>query len=191
MRENAMPDDMRDLWQNQELDAVTITLPEIRRRADRFRRRIQARNLREYTVGIVVIALQMAMLWRSRGWYLAAPILLIAGSAYVLYQIHKRASGRTTPTDAGLRASVEFYRQELERQRDALRAVWRWYLLPLVPGILAAYVGAAVTRGFSVGYLVRVGFTVCVFAAVWALNLWAARRLDGKIRELSDGEQDE
>jgi uncharacterized membrane protein YdjX (TVP38/TMEM64 family) len=117
---------------------------------------------------------------------------MIAGIAYVLYHMRSRAGARTTPTDARLKASVEFYRHELERQRDALRAVWSWYLLPFVPGILAAYVAAAVTRGFSVRYLVAVGITVGVFAAVWALNLRAARRLDGKIRELNAmGEKDE
>jgi hypothetical protein len=74
MRGNAMPDDIRNLWQNQELEAVAITLQEIRRRADRFQRPVQARNLREYTAGILLIAVETAVLWTGHRWHRVQPI---------------------------------------------------------------------------------------------------------------------
>ena len=38
---------------------------------------------------------------------------------------------------------LEFHRSELVRQRDLLRSVWWWYLLPFVPGMLLIPVGSS------------------------------------------------
>jgi Flp pilus assembly protein TadB len=190
MKENPMPDDMRDLWQKQELEPVSITLEEIRQRAAWFRRRIYRRNLVEYAAGILAITVfAVTMRWRN-GWQLVPPILLIAGLIYILYQLHRRAAAREVRIDDGLRASIELYRLELERQRDALRSVWGWYQLPLVPGILAMCVESAVTAGISTRYLAGLSYIVFVFAAIWWVNSRGARRLDRKIQELKALEEE-
>jgi hypothetical protein len=184
-----MPDDIRDLWQKQELEHMTITLDEIRDRAGTFRRRIVWRNLREYAAGAVAIAFFVPMLWRNHGWHLAPPILLISGTLCVLYQLHKRAGAPAGLAESGLRASLAWYRRELERQRDALREVWLWYLLPIVPGVLAQSVDLPWKRGFSLRYLASLVFVLLVLVGIWALNLHAARRLDRKIEEIRLMEQ--
>jgi hypothetical protein len=174
----------KSLWQDQEVEKVILTVDEVRRRAAEFERRIHRRNLREYVVGVLVIALFTPQLWRTHGWGITPPALLIAGTIYVLFQLHRRAGARTVPADVGLRGSIEFLCVELERQRDALHGVWHWYLLPFVPGLAAGLVATGIDHGMN-ATLVRVGaFFVLVLAGIWALNKRGARRLDRRIREL-------
>jgi hypothetical protein len=193
MRENAMPsdpnlNDPRSLWQSQEDERMTLTLEEVRRRAARLQRRIYWRNLREYVGGVIVIAVFGASLWHFRGWSLAPPLLLIAGMGYVLFQIHRRGSSRSLPADADLKASLDFHIRELERQRDAARTMWSWYLLPLVPGVVAAIVVAAVDRGVTRALIVFGVALLLMFVVLWRLNESGARKLDRRIQELREME---
>ena len=182
--------DARSLWQGQEVEKVILTVDEVRSRAARFERRIHKRNVREYVVGAVMIALFGHQLWRTQGWRAMPAALIIAGILYVMFQLHRRASARPLPADVGLRGSLEFHRMELERQRDAARAMWHWYLLPFVPGLAAGLVVTGIDHGIS-ATLIRVGvFFVLVFAGIWALNQKGARRLDRRIQELKAMETD-
>jgi hypothetical protein len=45
---------------------------------------------------------------------------------YMVYQLHRKASSAGAPADLGWKSCAAFYRAELERQRDALRSVWKW-----------------------------------------------------------------
>jgi len=185
------PDDLKSLWQNQEVEKVTITIDEIRRRAARFERRIYWRNLREYIAGAVAIAVLLFQYRYAHGRQILAVLLMIAGTLLALVQLHRRGSARTVPADAGLRVSLAFHRAELERQRDALRQVWLWYLLPFVPGFVATLVVAAMARGITT-WLIIFGVMLVIFlTGVWRLNEWAARKLDRKIQELRAMETDD
>jgi hypothetical protein len=195
MKEQLMPDetnpkDPRNLWQGQEVEKVSMTLDEVRRRAARFERRIHNRNVREYVTGALVIAFFTAQLWRARGWQMIPTVLLIAATIYVMFQLYRRGSARPLPADVGIRGSIEFHRLELERQRDALHDVWRWYLLPFVPGFASVLVFTGMDRGIN-SRLIGAGiFFVLVFAGIWVLNEWAARKLDRRIQELRAMETD-
>jgi hypothetical protein len=81
---------------------------------------------------------------------------------------------------------VGFYRDELERQRNLLRRIWRWYLGPMVPGmsllvLYGIWVAPSDRRWFRIAYAVAAaGF----FWLVGWFNQRAARRLEGQIEEL-------
>ena len=182
--------DPRNLWQSQEGESVTMTLEEIRRRAARFESRIWWRNFREYAAGILVIVWIIASLHVLDGWDLLAPSLLVAGVIYIMIQLRRRGTARSFPADTNTRSSIEFHRLELERQRDALRTIWSWYLLPLVPGVAAVFAVAAVKRGVNAPLIGRIILVVLVFVSVWALNQWVARKLNRKIQELHAMESD-
>ena len=81
------------------------------------------------------------------------------------------------------------YREELRRQQSALRTVWLWYLGPLVPGLVLFTIGMGRLIEHAPGsrrpMWPFVVVMVAVFAAVWLLNLWGARRLQHQIDELS------
>lgn len=180
--------DPRSLWQNQENKEAVVTLDDVRRLAARLEGRIYRRNLREYAAGATVIPVFVASLWHYRGWRLAAPVLMIAGTVYVLFQLHRRSSTRSLPEDMGLQASLNFHIRELERQRNTLHTVWIWYLLPFVPGLVAELVVSAVDRGINT-LLILFGFAfLVVFVGIWGLNESAARKLDRRIQELREME---
>ncbi len=190
MPDDMNPTDLRSLWQGQEVEQVILTVEEVRSRAARFERRIHSRNVREYIAGVVVIALFTLQLGRAHGWRATPAVLTILGTIYVMFQLHRRASARPLPADVGLRGSIEFHRVELERQRDALHAVWRWYLHPFVPGLAAVLVVTGIDHGVN-ARLIGVGvLSVLMFAGIWALNAMGARKLDRKIQELKAMETD-
>jgi len=183
-----MNNDPRGVWQNQEVEKMTITLDEVRNAAAKFERRILWRNVREYAAGALVIAYLTPFLWSGSREMKIPVLLMMAGALFVMWQLHVRASAARVPADAGLRASLEFRRRELERQRDALRSVWKWYLLPMVPGLAAVSIMRGMARGIDVGLIAMSLFFVLMLVGVWALNEWAARKLDLQIREAAEME---
>jgi hypothetical protein len=105
----------------------------------------------------------------------------------VVFQLHRRASVRPVPADAGRSASLDFYRRELERQREALRGIWSWYLLPMAPALVSVIVMRAIDQGGIDNWVVWYGVgLVLLSAGVWGLNRRAARKLDRRIQELRD-----
>jgi hypothetical protein len=177
--------DMQQLWQAQPVEPVGLSLDEIRSRASRFHRRIVWRNLREYAAAIILVAILIPHLWRDRGWLLASSAFLIAGVLYVLVQLYRR-SARALPAGAAAQTWLDFHCSELARQRDALRTVWSWYLLPMLPGLLMVPIGmSAAGRGLS-PILLYIGILTVVFGGVWRLNALAANKLDKQIQDLKE-----
>jgi len=166
---------------------MTITLEDIRHRASHFERRIRWRNLREYAAGVLVVCVFALQLHRLHGWRMTPPVLLIAGTMYALLELHRRGGTRSVPADAGIAASVEFHRRELERQRDALRSVWLWYLLPFAPGLVGSVVAGALDKGIVAGLLEFAAFAIA-FGFVGLLNQKAAQGLDRKIQKVRNME---
>ena len=162
---------------------MTITLDDIRARAARLELRVRRRNQREYIAGAIGAIWLSIQIWLSHGRFLTTGVLLIGALIFVMWQLHLRGA-RPIPDDAGLRPLLEFHRRELERQRDALRSVWSWYFLPFVPGLAAAVIESALQRGFTPMVASIAAFFVLVLVGGWALNQWAASKLDRKIRDL-------
>src|ERR1700756_3107683 len=99
------PHEIRELWQTHEEEKVTIPMEEIQRRAARFERRIRNRNLREYAGGAAVIAVFALEVWCRPGWQSAPAWLLIAGTVYALFQLHRRGSVGPV-VDSGIPATL-------------------------------------------------------------------------------------
>ncbi len=194
MTNESASDDMKNLWQSQPTEPPRIRLEDFRKKMNRFDRRIFWRNVREYAAGVVVIAAFGYYEWRLRGLLLrVGSALMIAGVLYVMYQIHRRAALQSAPADLGLSTCVQFHRKSLERQRDALRTVWSWYLLPFVPGFAVFLLGSTMSQWaahpgnlghFVIGSLVSPAIVAAVFFGVWKLNGRAAERLQIQIDEL-------
>jgi Flp pilus assembly protein TadB len=184
-------DEFRNAWQNQPVENVTMSLEEIRRRAGKFQRRIQWRNAREYAaVAVVVIVFGYYIKLFPSPVTRAGSMMTIAGALYVAYQLHRRASSEGMPAAAEFGTCLCFHRRGLERQRDALRSIWSWYLGPLIPGLAVFIAGTAIAAPIGpIGYRVlmaAVSLAVCgaAFWLVAGLNRRAARKLEAQIDQL-------
>lgn len=190
---------MCNLWQQGSDEPPRFTPEELRDSISRFERTIRRRNLREYAAAALVMGVFVYHGWMFPTLLLRVGCgLIIAGTAYVVYQLHRRASVRPALADMGLRSCVDFQRSELVRQRDALKAVWSWYLLPFLPGMAVFLIGLfqftmrvaeAANRPFHTGaavagFCLLGGCIVVVFVAVWLLNRQAAKKLQMQIDDL-------
>jgi hypothetical protein len=190
MQSEFVPDDVRSVWQSQGPGGATPRLEEIRGKAGKFRRQILWRNGREYVVSALLAPYFGYCAWTAR----SAPVqwgngLMVAGLLYMMYQLHRRASAAPAPADLGGKSCVAFHRAELERQRDALRSVWKWYLGPLAPGlvtILGAGCAAGFHRSIAAGALATIaaGLVALLFWGVAILNQKAAGQLQKQIDAL-------
>jgi len=185
MENELPPEKLKNLWQNQSVEPVQMSLEEIRRRAERFQRKIRYRNLREDLASVLVFAFFGYFIWRFPQWRVAHGLIL-AGTAYMLYQLHTKGAAKTVPESLALGTCLEFHRQELERQRDLLRNVWKWYLLPFVPGLLAvvAVTLLHVPAEKWIRALPIILLWAAFFCGVWKLNQRGANKLQGQIDEL-------
>lgn len=113
--------------------------------------------------------------------------LIALGGVVVAAVLHRRGhAARQEPAlHASTREVARWHLAELERQRELLSNVPRWYLGPFVPGVLVVLAGA---WRASPEQGPRVGLTALAMAAVFlgvaALNRRAARQLGERIDAL-------
>jgi len=167
-------DEICNLWQAQGSGPAPLTLEELRRKGGKFRSQIARRNLREYVVTALMMPYFAYFAWTSRLPAMRMGNgLMMAGLLYMAYQLHRRAAAGEAPAEMAWKTCVAFHRAELERQRDALGGVWKWYLGPLVPG-LATILGAGCMAGFQRSTLA--GMVALAASGVVALGMaWIGR----------------
>jgi hypothetical protein len=155
------------------------------RDAQEFERRIRQRNRREILAGVLVILGFGAGVWR--GPNLVARVgcaLVMAGALFIIYRLRTRAVVGSIPLDAPRAHAIAAYRRELEVQRDLLRTVTSWYLLPLLPGMAVLTLGQTLALAQPAPPL-RVLVSFLLFGVLTRqLNRRGARKLQDKIDEL-------
>ena len=192
------PTHLQALWQNQPAPPRKLSPEEIRGKAVRFQRTIRFRNLREYVAAVLVLIVFSGYAWKAGTWLSkAGPILIVLGTLYVVFQLASRGASAPVPGDeaAGLAETCgDFHRRELSRQRDLLGSVWRWYLGPLVPGLVVMFVDGVLASWPKGGAAVMGSFgsalaAALVFAFVGWLNRTGARKLQREIDALGPIDQ--
>lgn len=136
---------MGALWKAQAVRPRTLPADEIHRRHAALERRVRRRNLIEYlTAAMMFVAVAGLVLLDVRlGAFGAGSIglvLLGIGGGMAVWQLHRRTGAR--PAIDGARPSIDAYRDSLRREHDALASVARWYIGPMVPGMVTIYVSA-------------------------------------------------
>ena len=183
--------DLNRLWQDQPAKEVSMTIDDIHNRARRWQRTVGRRNLLEYAAALFVIVTISVRLWyEANPVMVTGGVLLMLGTLYVVYHLHRWGSARPMPADAALTDCLGFHRAELVRQRDLLRGVWWWYLLPFVPGSALLLIGRVIERpdrrllALGVAAVFVVSFTL-----VGKLNEYGARKLQRAIDALDQARQ--
>ncbi len=194
--ESETGDGLKSLGKNQQIGPVQISLAELHQKAQKLQKRILWRNLGEYATSAFVIACFGYYIWKfSAPMVRFGCVLVIAGVLFVVYQLHKKGAARPVPAEMTFRSCLDFHRQELKRQRDLLRGVWTWYLLPFIPGMAVFLLGLfrwvmklphapAHARVIIVTFGLAVAGCVLVFIVIGKLNQWAARKLQREIDAL-------
>jgi hypothetical protein len=188
---NELPtNDVRNVWQCQTVEVPKMSLDQIRRKAELFRKALGRQNLLAYTL--------LAFLAGAFGWIsFTAPNLLartgaclfIAGCLFGAWQVHTRGGQRRIPADAAFADCLNFYRSELKLLRDFHKSVW-WRLLTLIPGYMILLAGLAKAEPQIRRELIAIGGTFLAFGllGLW-LQLWLGRRVQRQIDVLDGSER--
>jgi hypothetical protein len=177
--------DVNRLWQTQPTEQMRMSVEDLRARARKIKKKVDRRNLREYAAAVLVVILVVLFGMRETnvtvfigGW------VMVLGVLYVVYHLQRFGSARSMPSDLALKDCLEFHRAELVRQRDLLRGVWRWYLLPIVPGFAIIQIGRAIERSDWRPLVLSAVIFVSLFVLIGKLNDRGARKLQRIIEGL-------
>ena len=186
MTDELSHDDLQALWQSQTSGETQISLADIRDKATRFERIVARRNLREYVAAVVVVAAFAWIMWMERSSIIrAGAAIVIGGTIFIVYYLRSRGAASPMPADLGLKSALEFHRAELTRQRDLLRGVWWWYVLPILSGLLVMQIGLALAHPERLTRIIIYCVSVVALSAgVYYLNRRVAARIQQRIDRL-------
>lgn len=183
-----MTDPIAALWVQQQQDRAAPSPEALAAASARLRRRVRRRDAIEYVAGgfgMLVFA-RTALIVPDWGVRIGCAAILL-GMVLTMRNLWLR---RPAAPDAGA-PNLAFYRAELIAQREALESVWRWYIMPVVPGmvLLLAAVARIVAAHMPLwAALAGVALTAlpvaAVFLGIHALNRRAARAVQAMIDAL-------
>lgn len=138
----------RGAWRSQTLNAPQLTVQFVRHQADRLdqdRRRemriIWAALGACLLLTVTIIANPHGAIVNPMSQTLGlASVLLLAGCAYLVYELSRRSRAATAQVD-GLVENLSAYRSELRNRRDLYRHGWRWSIWPMLPALSVIFVG--------------------------------------------------
>jgi hypothetical protein len=191
--------ELQELWQSQELKGGRMSVEQIRVKAGSFEKKVRLRNGIEYSAAVIVLSSFGYQTFTAENIFMrVGAFLTVLATLFVVYVLHTRGSAQNLPEELGRSASLDFHRSSLVRQRNLLQGIWRWYLLPFVPGVAFTFFGFAVRDGLilnqaspaseqgagSLGILVVLVLFIAVFLFAARLNKRYARKLQAEIDAL-------
>ncbi|MDR7333141.1 hypothetical protein [Roseateles asaccharophilus] len=183
MTTHTAEDGARNLWRGQDLPALQpLQSQALAEQAEKLQGIVSRRNRRETLVAALLAPTFLFFAWFFPHWLTKlGALLIVAGGGFTQWQMRRRASARPLP-EAWAGSLLAFHREELVRQRDALRSVWLWYVAPSVPGMALFLCGRQIENGFWQPWIFV--FVAAVLGGVVLLNLHGARRLQRRIDKL-------
>jgi hypothetical protein len=155
-RNNPMSNDIRSMWQSQTKKPSHVSLELIRRKARRLEESAHQRVVSTSVAALIVVVIALYISWQlDEIFFRMGACALILWAVSLIYQARKAVPPGRLPLYATLSVSLDFYRQELERERSYLRAgrntIWpvllsaALFLTPFVRGAI----GKPGMRGFD------------------------------------------
>jgi hypothetical protein len=171
--------DPQELWQNQPTEPLKMSATDLRRKALETQSKARFAAVSTIIIGIVLcvffawsFARAHEMLARM-GWGL----LSLCG-IYAAYHAYKWIWPGTLPEEAPIHTCLEFYRRELERQRDYNRRWWRSGLpFFLLLGMVMAAAGTGARNVPPHPLLTALPFFLAL--AIWVVAFLLLRKKHG------------
>ena len=185
-------DPAKQAWQASVEIAGAPPLEEVRKGVNGFYRFIRWRNGIEYVAcAIGVSTFSVYIFTMQHLLQKAGSAMIVAAGIFMAWQLHRRA-GAMAPENAGTMPLLAFSRAQMVRQRDALRGLFWWYILPMLPGMLVFLLGTTAAKRGATTALVAPGRPEWIFIAVMAafialvcwLNIHFASKLQKHIDEI-------
>lgn len=139
----------QQLWQADLAGAPPVTLEYVRYRMANLSQEATGKHWRVLVISGLV---SLQLIWNLFHRYAEMPIMQV--SSIYLYTVmwfnllywFKRTKVAAMPEDAGVHGSLQFYKRELERQRDMAKGTFaRVVLLPL-PGVIGLFASYLLER---------------------------------------------
>jgi len=179
-------DDLRLIWQGQEVGKGKCSAEEVRATVAELKRRIRRRTLLGHAIALsVIVWFGIVFLETHSSVERIASTLIIAGTICLVWLKH-RGVLQPVPADMGRADCIAFVRSGVERQRNLMGSVWKWGLGPMNVGIaLFAIHGIIVLppAGLWISIGLLCGQGAIIWRTVW-LNRRVARRVDLWLAEL-------
>jgi hypothetical protein len=187
MQPDQFAEEMRQVWQGQQIAVTPLTLSLLRRTALNFRRRHLAHDFIDLA-WFVVFALFFfaAALFGEVLLCRTGCALLAIGSAYAAYQ-RCRGWSRSLPPQSAAANCSSFYRAEVTRRRDMEKAYFSWGVSPFLPGVALTTTGWIVSDPKQWPTAVAIlGFWVGFQYVVWLDKHQRAARLQKELDLLDE-----
>ena len=126
MPNDPRPDDFRTIWQSQTKEASNMSLDLIRYKTRKVETEIRRQAVGIYFGVLLILAACLFISWRIDQIFIRIGAgILILWALRLAYQARKGVWPERLAPDATSRGSLDFYRQELERQRAHIGATGR------------------------------------------------------------------
>lgn len=181
-----LPDDLKNLWKELGTDPFHLSADQLRAEAQRLHQGLCRRTLLGGMVGAFGAAVGLVIFLRvSDGLTRSGALLTLLGVGFALVQLRLRRAWNMP--DPGQTVSLQYYRGELERQRDFHSGRWLWSrMIVFAPGPAVTMLAVArthpeianVLRADAAVFLVLCGIAVPV-------NLRLAKRFQRRLEALN------
>lgn len=185
------PDPVKEAWQASVTEPSLPPIETIRDGADLFYRKVRRRNRIELAACVVVVlCFTFYVFWLPLLTARIGAALVVAGTLFAGWQLHRRAPAVAPPEEAGASSILIHTRAQLVRQRDALSSIFSWYMLPLLPGLLVMIFAPLIEGRPSMpgqdprGAWVAFAVSAFTFGLIWWLNRVGARKLQKAIDDI-------
>ena len=190
-----MTDPIQSLWASEGMDANPPSPESLAARARAIGRRAWLRDGIEYAaLAFVTVLFGSDMIGDGHPVLRIGSALVVLGAILVGFGLWRR---RVRPPVDPAEPAAAYLREQMVRQRDMLASVPRWYLAPMVPGLLTFVAGLSLDRlkdsplsAVLPPTLLALAIVAAIFAVVWWLNHRAARRYNTEIAALDSAHAD-
>jgi hypothetical protein len=177
--------ELKNLWKSSG-DEFQINLEKIRnaysleKKVDRFDRTLFWRNIREYLAVVLVIAifgfyifyLPMSLLTK-----IGSVLIILASIFYACKIWYTRKQKKPITIELALVDELKALKEYLVLESKMLKDIFKWSLLPSIPGLLLFHIGTyPFSQLLGLNSVMGMTFIIATYIGVWWINQRAVKK---------------